>query len=124
MNHSSAQKKKMDKTKISKKTPKAKQDKKKKADNTHRTKEQTKPISMGGRTDHDALYIIYSGVLIDRLVYPKLPLWDMCRICTVQIQPRIHVLLQIMQMTRQHELDHTDHTDHTDQEYICPAWQI
>ena len=30
MNHSSAQKKKMDKTKISKKTPKAKQDKKKK----------------------------------------------------------------------------------------------
>ena len=47
----------------------------------------------------------------------------LCRICTVQIQPREHVLDDAGHTapTRQHELEHTDHTDHTDQEYIYLA---
>ena len=37
----------------------------------------------------------------------------LCRICTVQIQPRKHVLDDAHSTARalQHELDHTDHTD-------------
>ena len=50
----------------------------------------------------------------------------LCRICTVHIQPRKHVLdhADYTVPTRQHELDHTDHTDHTDQEFICLPWKI
>ena len=50
----------------------------------------------------------------------------LCKICTVQIQPRNLRLdhADYTAPTRPHELDptdHTDHTDHTDQEYlICP----
>ena len=42
------------------------------------------------------------------------------RVCTVQIQPRKHLLdhAGYTAPTRQHGLDHTD------QELICPAWQI
>ena len=44
----------------------------------------------------------------------------LCRSCTVQIQPRKHVLdhADYAAPTRQHEVDHTD------QEFICSAWQI
>ena len=40
----------------------------------------------------------------------------LCRICTIQIQPRKHALdhADCKASTRQRELDHTDNTDHTD----------
>ena len=43
----------------------------------------------------------------------------LCRICTVQIQPKKHVLdhADHTAPTRKHE---PHHTDHTDQESICP----
>ena len=47
----------------------------------------------------------------------------LCRICTVVMYPRQHVLDGA---DVDHELlgidhtDRTDHTDHTDQGYICP----
>ena len=46
----------------------------------------------------------------------------MCRICTVQIQPRRPVIddTDCTPSARQHELDHTDHADHIDQGSISP----
>ena len=65
-----------------------------------------------GQIYHD-LHRLYHR---DPLAYP----YEMCRICSVHVQPRKHELDHAGHMapTLQHEPDHTDHTDHTDQDYI------